>query len=79
MMFLCLYQDKLATKNINTTFKNIDPAQLEAIKAEFFNIKQEGFNIADIFEEKSAKFSYHEKLFNDNAKLFTNLPLNSIF
>ena len=79
LMFLCLYQDKLATKNINAALKNINPGQLEEIKNEYFNIKQEGFNIASIFEQKSAKFSYHEQLFKDNAKLFANLPLNSIF
>lgn len=69
----------MATKKINEAFKNINPGQYEEIKTEYFNIKQDGFNIADIFEEKSGKFAYHERLFKDNAKLFANLPLNSLF
>lgn len=58
-MFLCLYQDKMATNKITSAFKNINPGQLEEMKENYFTTRQEVFNIASIFEEKSAMFAYH--------------------
>lgn len=49
VLFLCLYQDTIVTKNITNAFKNINAEEMKEIKEHYFAAKDGVLSIASIF------------------------------